>query len=109
MPDTKQPNKSREGRCYELAFKYMQWHNKYTLIHASVFSYVFGCRMAHALVELDDDIIYEPVADVYFNKQKLYARFKVREFKRYTMHEAIELAIATGHYGPWDKQSCKMK
>ena len=96
----KKHDNEREGHCYKFAYEYMFDHDG-ILIHAEVFSHVLGHVIGHALVEIEEAIIYEPVADRYFEKKRLYRKFAVKELARYTIKEALNQACISGTYGPW--------
>ncbi len=81
--------------------------NDFTLVHAEVYSFVLKQRMGHALVEIHPDVIWEPVKDTYLPKEFLYEHFQVVELGRYTVNEALYMAVETKLYGPWDRQEHK--
>jgi len=96
---------SRDGRCYELAYRHILGMRGGTLVHARVFSPKLGHIIEHALVETETGFIYEPVVNRYFEKDFLYLTYKVKELARYTVMEAIHMALETGTYGPWDDKT----
>ncbi|MCJ7760838.1 hypothetical protein MUP59_06830 [Candidatus Bathyarchaeota archaeon] len=98
-----QTTTTREGLCYKLAYEHILEQGEGTLIHVEVFSQKLGHMIDHALVETEMGFIYEPVIDRYFDKGWLYRTYKVNELARYTMKEALLMAIETGTYGPWKK------
>ena len=93
--------KSREGRCYELAWKHILRYEEGTLIHVELWSPELRKMIGHSLVETETGYIYEPVVDSYFDKAWLYRTFKVKEIKSYTPTEASINAARYGHFGPW--------
>ena len=100
MQVKKRHNNERAGRCYELAYEYLFDHDG-ILIHAEAFSHALGHVIGHALVEFKPTIIYEPVADRYFEKDWLYRKYAVKELARYTLKEALNQVCKSGTYGPW--------
>lgn len=100
---------AREGRCYELAYQHILTQEECILIHAEVFSPKLKCMIGHALVETETGFIYEPVSELYFEKDWLYATYKIKELSRYTAREALMKALEEGTYGPWHELTVKGK
>lgn len=93
----------REGRCYELALKYIMAEDEGTLVHGVVWSYVRGEMIGHAWVVSKDGLaVWEPVSDKVFPKAWLYNKFRMREEQTYTPEEAMIMAVKTKNYGPWE-------
>lgn len=91
----------RQGKCYELAWRYVAFGDEGTLVHGEVWSHKLGRMMGHAWVITQTGLVYEPVSDVYFPKDALYKTFKLKEINTYTPTEARKITLETKHYGPW--------
>jgi len=105
MKKARRVESKRQGRCYELAIKYLVKHKRGTLVHARVWSPNLQKMIDHALVEIDEYTTYEPVTDRCFLKPWLYARYTVEELKRYSVEEVAIMVLKEKNYGPWHKEA----
>lgn len=91
---------SRQGKCYELAWRHAAF-GEGTLVHGELLNPRLGRMMDHAWVITQTGYVYEPVSDLYFEKDDLYKTFKLKELNTYTPTEARKMALVTKTYGPW--------
>ena len=94
----------REGRCYELSYKYLLSDDfrDWQLVHGEgqpeePFD---GPRIGHSWLERKDEV-FDPVRDKTFVKDEYYNRFKVTIFGKWTIEEAAKQAVEARHFGPW--------
>ena len=96
------PGRDYRGRCYEMAFNYLVGHEDepaFRLVHGTL--HIVGNPYAHAWVELPGRWVFDP-ADQLFYRYDAYYRIEEADAERvYTLTEAGELALRTGHSGPW--------
>jgi hypothetical protein len=102
--------KYRQGRCYELAYKHLERDDRFTdrnwtLVHGEVISPAEfnGQPLGHAWLQRGGRI-YDPVFDREFDSLTYFAKYKANAIAAYTRAEAVRLAVAHGHYGPWHGQ-----
>jgi hypothetical protein len=98
----------REGRCYELAFRYLRSDERYEkgwdLVHGEIDS--GDGPIGHAwLVRQDGEMIYDPVLGEEFATATYWLRFDVAEKRRFSGGEAARCLVKFGHYGPWPLQA----
>ena len=91
----------RLGGCYQLAWRFIIKEDEGWLIHGRVFGGMPPRWIEHAWVELPTGLVYEPVADTFYEKDTFYQGYKAEELHRYTPTEAAKLCMKFGHYGPW--------
>ena len=90
----------RHGRCYELAYEGCIKAHEWVLIHGEVNGPHGINRMGHAWLE-SDGLIYDPVLDIALPRAIYIQKCNGIEFNRYTIKEAAQQVIQSGHYGPW--------
>jgi len=100
-----QPDRSFPGRCYEKAFAFVLAHANepgIVLVHGRI---VAGGPRAidHAWVELSDGVVFDGVAQRFYQTAGYYGLCEAVAEANYTPTEAARLALATGHHGPWHK------
>lgn len=74
------------------------------LVHGECTNTISGRRMAHCWLENGDRVIHVGEwAKIDMSKELYYAVGEVNEnIFKYTLKEAKELLLSSGHYGPWD-------
>jgi hypothetical protein len=96
--------KYRQGRCYELAWRYQAIDERYadwTLVHGEIVSPIGdGEPMGHAWLQ-QSDTIHDPVSDGKFGLQDYMTKYKAQVIACYSQREAAQIAVQNGHYGPW--------
>lgn len=101
----------QDGDCFEVAWKIMLDAKgkdlDYVLVHAEVTGQgpVEGIKFIHAWVEIGDVVIDNSNDNnIVMRKEKYYEVGKISEdkMKRYTIEEALEWALKTGNFGPWE-------
>ena len=94
----------RQGRCYELAWKYLMWDDRFadwSLVHGEIISPIGDDKpMGHAWLALGD-LVYDPVHAMQFNALAYTAKYAAVAIARYTRRDALGLGEETGHFGPW--------
>jgi hypothetical protein len=97
------PGRDYQGRCYELAFKYMAGHRvtepDLRLVHGTLL--IVGVPYPHAWVEIPGGIVFDPVDQLFFNRDGYYQTLHAESGPVYTPPEAEQRAVTTKHYGPW--------
>jgi len=84
---------TRQGRCYLIALRTMlEQDAEYTLCHGSV------GPLGHAWLEIDGEA-FDVVLDLHMPAAD-YLEFAVAR-NRYSKAQALQLAAASGHCGPW--------
>ena len=100
--------RSRLGRCYELAGKYvMDAHmrgEECALVHGSIQGLGFP-RIKHAWVELPDGQVHDPVADTTMALDEHRAFYSAEVDCRYTYEDMARNACRSQHWGPWAESS----
>ena len=86
------------GLCYELAGRHVLKTKKGSLVHGKITT-VSGV-IGHAWVETNSKV-YDPCAGVTVSKKEYYEFASAVPERKYTAHEAMLLAVKTGHWGPW--------
>lgn len=97
----------REGQCYELAWRHVVYYNEGTLVHGEVWSHKLGRMIGHAWVLTVPGFVYEPVSNMYFDKDELYKAYKMREIDYYMPTEARKMVLETGNFGPWTQEETR--
>jgi hypothetical protein len=95
--------KTRLGRCYELADKYVIDHPNSILVHGSICGTQFIRdlkRIGHAWTE-ENGIAFDPVTEWSMPKESYLQIMNAKEEKRYTYNQASSLMLGTKHFGPW--------
>lgn len=98
------------GQCYKDAYEaLMRNHDDAVLVHGIVTGQgsIKGIRYGHAWVEryhgcvVEDQTVDGP--NKLFLKDEYYCLGKITDVRKYTWKEAMEHALKTETYGPWDK------
>lgn len=97
------------GDCFEAALKFLQqpgvtkWPDDYRLVHGNTAALRQDEAVNHAWVE-EGDIVHEVSGgrDLVYSKVAYYKKHQITNVRRYTVLEALELAVKNGHWGPWD-------
>ncbi len=93
----------RLGRCYELCGKVLLANRGkgWRLVHATLFPYIGKDIYFHAFLE-KDNIIYDAVANKFYDADSYYQVYYIEDVRRYTEEEATIKMLKSGHYGSWD-------
>jgi hypothetical protein len=95
----------RQGRCYELAFKFQSRDDRFVgwkLVHGEIVRPGDGKSMGHAWLESAGKI-YDPVFDKTYEIESYMTKFQAKAIASYSQSEAIETAMKfeRPHFGPW--------
>jgi hypothetical protein len=96
------PGRDHRGHCYEMAFKYLAAQVNepaLRLVHGTL--QIVGNPYAHAWVEFPDVWVFDPAAQRFYDRAAYYQELQAEARRVYTATEAGQLALTTGHYGPW--------
>jgi hypothetical protein len=99
------PGRDHRGYCYEMAFKYLATQRDepaLRLVHRTL--RIVGNPYAHAWVELSDVWVFDPAAQRFYDREAYYRELQAEAERVYTATEAGQLALTTGHYGPWPEE-----
>lgn len=106
--------KKRQGRCYELAGRKMalptsedsdkvEELGEPVLVHGSVQPFgsnVFP-RIAHAWIEYENGMIWEPISDSYI-EMAMFIRTRTPAYEVVYLAEGVRMKISESkHWGPW--------
>jgi hypothetical protein len=96
--------RKRDGRCYELAWKYQSDDDRFaewTLVHGEVAMLINGStRMLHAWLT-NEGKVYDPVLDRLFNEAAYTQLVAAKSFAWYSRREAAKMVLEHDHFGPW--------
>ena len=95
--------KNRDGRCYELAGRFIMANPDWDLVHATLYPYTgkFKDRaFPHAFAE-HGPWVYDPVFNKFYVKLHYYHFYRVTAAKTYTSDEACKMMLKTKHFGDW--------
>jgi hypothetical protein len=100
IPDTLD---ERLGKCYELCGRLMIDNQGigYKLVHATLFPYFGKDIYFHAFLE-KDNVVYDAVADRFYEADSYYQVYYIEDRQCYTDEEAMNKMVKTGHFGSWD-------
>lgn len=90
--------RQRQKRCFELSDRVILDNPSWTLVHSNVFN--GAMRIDHSWLE-KDDVVYDPVLNVFFDKMKLYAIVTPSNIKKYDRKQVVEIICGTKKHGPW--------
>jgi hypothetical protein len=90
--------RSRLGRCYELAGRYVFDDPRWSLVHGT--ACCADGRVWHAWLKFGD-YIYDPVLDRSYSAHEYASTFDTEEDSTFTQREAAVTALKFGHWGPW--------
>ena len=96
----------RQGRCYELAWKYQSRDDRFaewTLVHGEIISPGDGKLIPHAWLKHRDKI-YDPVHDETFDAEVYLAKYMAKPIASYSREAATKAAVDNGHFGPWHRR-----
>jgi hypothetical protein len=98
--------KNREGRCYELAWRYLIEDERYChgwkLVQGEVQRRTDRFRFGHAWLISDDDTrVYDPCLDQQLAASDYISIFNASANLKCTPRQAAELILTHGHFGPW--------
>jgi hypothetical protein len=96
------PGRDHRGHCYEMALKYLAAQGDepaLRLVHGTL--QIVSNPYAHAWVEFLDTWVFDPVDQDFYDRRAYYRELQAAAERVYTATEAGELALTTGHYGPW--------
>lgn len=104
------------GECYQQSFDYIGKHmdnESLRLVQGNVTGQgkIKGVRYGHSWIEKGDVVIDTSRGNKKYPKDFYYAlgEIKESEVKRYTPKQAMEMAVETKHYGPWEVPEPKIK
>ncbi len=97
---------TRHGRCYELAFRYLLFDERYSvgwrLVHGETVGPFDKGRMGHAWLE-SDEMVYDAVLDVMKPILEFERRYAAIRDRSYSKEEAAQRSLASDNsYGPWE-------
>ena len=103
--------RKRAGRCYELAhWGLMQasdhgLSDHFVLVHGEINGPPdLAPRTGHAWLESKvDPIVYDAVKDKTMPIDDYYRLLNPTNTTKYAVREAANMAVKTGHYGPWSE------
>ena len=97
------------GDCFEAAYMFVTSRSqgapgRYTLVHGNVATLSQRDSVNHAWVE-EGDIVHEVSKGrhLQFLKTRYYELYGVKNVRQYSYEEALNVALRTLHYGPWDE------
>lgn len=93
----------RQGRCYELAGRFVLDNEDWTLVHGITNPPVGPYQdtpYAHAWVE-KGNIVYDPVFNTFYNKDEYYNLYEPSKMKRYNIVKLRANALKYKHWGFW--------
>lgn len=94
--------RDREGRCYELAWKYQANDHRFVswdLVHGEIVE--DGLVLGHAWLVFGQQV-YDPILDQEFSAADYLAKFKAKPIRRYARVDALRIGPQHLHFGPWD-------
>ena len=103
------PGHDYRTRCYEMAFKYLAGHRDepaLRLVHGAL--HIKGRVYHHAWVELPEAWVFDPADQTFYDRDAYYRFEQAAASRVYTVTEAGEHAMRTGHYGPWHAEEATM-
>jgi hypothetical protein len=103
--------RNRQKRCYELAYRYLCWDDRYndgcwSLVQGEMISKVTGLPYGHAWLMSDSSRVYDPVHNKEYSKADYAAEFNAIPLMTYSLKEALRTGAEQGHYGPWIWPPC---
>lgn len=105
-PASKYRPRKRQGRCYELAFKFLMDDPTWTLVHGRVDS--SGAVIGHAWLERDG-WVFDPVLNRTLLWDDFATRHRAARLASFNGPDAARRALASGHSGPWPTASAAVK
>jgi len=108
MRDKKRDNEN--GTCYQDAFRFAMdtpsnCESDVRLVHGTVYSTHFKCRINHAWVEMGGgDVVIDSTINFLGRATKYYDFAEAEAAVKYTKREMSKAAVRTGHFGPWESE-----
>lgn len=96
--------KDRDGRCYEIAGRFIMDNPDWFLVHATLYPKLgkfAGKPFPHAFTELGE-IVFDPVFNKFYVKAAYYAIHNVTNARKYESMKALKLMLKTKHFGEWE-------
>lgn len=94
-------DKGREGRCYELAARFVSKNEGCVLVYGSAELGVEGKRIDHAWVETDGGFIWEPITDGFYEPDAFNRRVKPIVKKRISYEETVRQVQRNPNSDQW--------
>jgi hypothetical protein len=102
------------GDCYQAAIRCAEDLRgsaaDVEVVHADVMGQgpIDGVVHGHAWVELDRKVVFDRSNGrrLIAHAEQYHAAGQAENVRRYTLEEARRLMVETGHFGPWEKESC---
>jgi hypothetical protein len=91
--------RDRPWRCYELAYLTQLDNPEWQLVHG-ITRGPQGSTIGHAWLEFDG-MVYDAVVDVEMAARDFAEQYEACSTAIYSIEEAAQAAIKSGHYGPW--------
>jgi hypothetical protein len=92
-----------ETQCYQLAWQFINDEKQGELVHGRIIAGSPPQWLNRAWIELPTGKIYEPLNDIYLEKDVFYRETKATPIKRYSPTQARALALKSRCYGPWEE------
>lgn len=94
----------RQGRCFELAGKFILADESKTsvLVHGTVDAGRSKMPIEHAWIVLEDGRIYEPVEDTFFSAEQFTSTRRPNDETRFSYAEALIGLATVKNWGPWN-------
>ena len=96
------PGQDYRGRCYEMALMYLANHvdePALRLVHGTLNQW--RVPYGHAWIEIPRGRVFDPVTQVFYERETYYRVLQAEAERVYTPTEAEQLATKTKHCGPW--------
>jgi hypothetical protein len=96
------PGRDYRGRCYEMAITYLANHldePALRLVHGTL--HIVGVPYPHAWIDMPSGRVFDPVAQVFYDRDAYYRVLEAEDERVYTPQEAGQLALTMKHAGPW--------
>jgi hypothetical protein len=96
-------HRKRAKRCFELSGVFVLDNPDWILLHAATALISLpGCSRLHAFAE-KGNVVYDPVINKFYDKERYYLFHKVRDARFYTVKELANFVFKTNQWGPWDE------
>lgn len=95
----------RDGNCYELAAHFVMANTEWKVVHATLYPRDGNFKdkaFPHAFCELNESIVYDPIFDKMYTREKYYDFARVTNPRKYSVHEAAKFILKTKCYGAWE-------
>jgi uncharacterized membrane protein YgcG len=94
----------RQGRCFEIAARFVMDNQDWTLVHATLYPRIgpFEDKIFfHGFAE-NGKIVYVPIHDKFFDRTSYYKYYSITDERKYDGETAIMRMLNKRNYGPWD-------